>query len=278
MSPSLDSSSSAFILSAMNVVAYNRAAWNQQSKAGICRWCQPVSTEEILAARQGNWRVVLTPNKTVPESWWGGVAGKKVLCLASGGGQQAPILAAAGALVTSFDNSEEQLAKDQYVADRDGLTLTTVRGDMADLSVFADATFDIIFHPVSNVFAEHLAPVWQECFRVLKEGGRLLSGFFNPLFFMFDQEEAEQTGVLQVKHALPYSDLTSLPQEQRDKLTQEGLAFVFGHTLQQQMGGQLAAGFILTDLYEDDWDNKTTPLNQYTAVHLATLARKIRVE
>ena len=95
---------------------------------------------------------------------------------------------------------------------------------------------------------------------------------------MFDQEEAEQTGVLQVKHALPYSDLTSLSQEQRDKLTQEGLAFVFGHTLQQQMGGQLAAGFILTDLYEDDWDNKTTPLNRYTPVHLATLARKIRVE
>ena len=259
----------------MNVVAYNRAAWNKQSKAGSSRWCQPVSAEEIAAARQGRWRVILTPNKAVPESWWGGLSGKKVLCLASGGGQQAPVLAAAGAEVTSFDNSEEQLAKDQFVADRDGLTLTTVRGDMADLSVFDDASFDLIFHPVSNVFAERLTPVWQECFRVLKEGGRLLSGFMSPLYFLFDHEEAEQTGVLQVKHSLPYSDLTSLAQAKRDKITQEGLAYEFGHTLEQQIGGQLAAGFVLADLYEDDWDDQITLLNRYTATYLATLARKI---
>ena len=36
--------------------------------------------------------------------------GLKVLCLASGGGQQGPILAAIGADVTVFDNSQGQLA------------------------------------------------------------------------------------------------------------------------------------------------------------------------
>jgi hypothetical protein len=54
------------------------------------------------------------------------LAGIEVLCLASGGGQQGPILAAAGAKVTVFDNSANQLVQDRLVADRDGLTIETV--------------------------------------------------------------------------------------------------------------------------------------------------------
>ena len=93
----------------MNVAAHNRMAWNKESKSGS-RWCQAVSRNEIGAARRGIWSVILTPNKGVPPDWFGNLKGKRVLCLASGGGQQAPILAAAGADVTSFDSSEEQLA------------------------------------------------------------------------------------------------------------------------------------------------------------------------
>jgi SAM-dependent methyltransferase len=261
----------------MDVAGHNRAAWNRESKAGS-RWCQPVSSEEIQAARQGIWSVILTPNKSVPPGWFGNVKGKEVLCLASGGGQQAPILAAAGANVTSFDNSDEQLAKDRSVAERDCLALRTVRGNMANLSAFDVESFDLIFHPVSNVFAESLLPVWRECFRVLKWNGSLLSGFTNPLFFLFDHEEAQKTGVLQVKYSLPYSDLNSLPEERKEKITKEGLAYEFGHTLEHQIGGQLAAGFVLCDLYEDRWDEKATPLNKFTSLYISTLARKFRLE
>src|SRR6185437_938000 len=224
----------------MDVPAHNRAACNRESKSGTNRWCQPVTREEIRAAQQGNWSVILTPNKSVPSDWFGNIKGKKVLCLASGGGQQAPILAAAGAEVTGFDNSEEQLARDRFVAERDSLALNTVLGDMANLSVFSDESFDLVFHPVSNVFAENLKPVWNECFRVLKWNGRLLSGFTNPAFFLFDHEEAAKTGVLTVKYALPYSDLESLPKEKRETLEKEGLAYQFGHTLEDQIRGQLA--------------------------------------
>ena len=70
-----------------------------------------------------------------------------VLCLASGGGQQGPILAAAGANVTVFDNSPAQLRQDELVARREGLSIRTVQGDMRDLSAFADGSFDLIFHP-----------------------------------------------------------------------------------------------------------------------------------
>ena len=262
----------------MDVPAHNRAAWNKESKSGRSRWCQAVSADEIRAAQQGNWSVILTPNKTVPSDWFGNIKSKKVLCLASGGGQQAPILAAAGANVTSFDNSDEQLARDRFVAERDSLDLDTVLGDMANLSVFSDESFDLIFHPVSNVYAESLKPIWNECFRVLKWNGRLLSGFFNPAFFLFDHEEAAKAGVLAVKYSLPYSDLKSLPIEKKEMIKNEGLAYQFGHTLEDQIRGQLAAGFVLCDLYEDDWDDNATKLNQFTPMHISTLAKKIHFE
>ena len=259
----------------MDVVEHNRACWNAQSKNGS-RWCEPVSPEEIEAARNGNWKVILTPNKSVPHNWFGSIKEKRILCLASGGGQQAPILAAAGAKVTSFDNSDEQLAKDRFVADRDSIELRTVRGNMADLSVFADDYFDLIFHPVSNVFAENILPVWQECFRVLKWNGRLLSGFMNPSFFLFDCEEAEKTGQLKVKYSLPYSDLKDLEAEKKSNIIKQGIALEFGHTLEQQIGGQLNAGFIISELYEDYWDDESTPLNKYMPTSIATLAIKMK--
>lgn len=257
----------------MDIVNYNRTAWNRQSKAGI-RWCDPVGPEVIKAARDGEWDVILTPNKGVPKSWFGELGGKRVLCLASGGGQQAPILAAAGARVTSFDNSNEQLAKDQFVAQRDSLNIEAVQGDMADLSALDGEGFDLIFHPVSNVFAEDIRPVWRECFRVLRWGGRLLSGFMNPSFFLFDHEEAESSGKLEVKYALPFSDIKSLSKEKLAKIQEEGLAFEFGHTLDDQIGAQIAAGFIISGFYEDDWNDKASPLNRFTTMYVATLAIK----
>jgi hypothetical protein len=81
-----------------------------------------------------------------------------------------------------------------------------------------------------------------------------------------------------VKYSLPYSDLNSLPEERKEKITKEGLAYEFGHTLEHQIGGQLAAGFVLCDLYEDHWDEKATPLNKFTSLYISTLARKFRLE
>jgi SAM-dependent methyltransferase len=131
---------------------YNRQAWNRQSLSGTSRWCEPVDAATVAAARRGEWRLILTPNRPVPRTWFGDLAGARVLCLASGGGQQAPLLAAAGARVISFDASDEQLAKDSGVAERESLDVRTVRGDMADLGGFEDGTFELIFHPISNVF------------------------------------------------------------------------------------------------------------------------------
>ncbi|MBC2604733.1 class I SAM-dependent methyltransferase [Pelagicoccus albus] len=260
----------------MNTVSYNREAWNQQSIRGS-EWCTPVSSEEIESARKGDWKVILTPNKAVPKAWFGDLPGKALLCLASGGGQQAPILSAAGAKVTSFDNSDEQLAKDLLVAKRDGLEITAKQGDMADLSAFPDSSFDLIFHPVSNVFVESVLPVWKECFRVLKPNGRLLSGFMNPAFFLFDHDELENAGEPVVKYSIPYSDKSDLPPEKLEKIQRDKIAYEFGHSLQDQIGGQTAAGFVIADLYEDDWSDEASPLNKYFRINMATLAIKLEV-
>jgi len=177
----------------MSHLERNRRAWNQESSDNG-PWSRPVSPEVIAAARCGDWQVILTPNKAVPRDWFGDVQGRQVLALASGGGQQVPVLAAAGAIVTSFDLSDVQLEKDRLVAEREGLPLTCIRGDMADLGVFADERFDLVFHAVSNVFVPDVLAVWRECFRVLKPGGALLAGFMNPCYFMFDLEELERSG------------------------------------------------------------------------------------
>jgi SAM-dependent methyltransferase len=227
-----------------DVFDYNRRAWDRQVERGN-RWTVPVSPEEIARARRGDWSIVLTPTKPVPADWFQPLAGLDVLCLASGGGQQGPVLAAAGAKVTVFDNSPRQLGQDRLVADREGLTIETVRGDMADLSVFPDARFDLIVHPVSNVFVPDVKPVWREAFRVLKPGGALLSGFTNPVQYLFDPLALER-GEFRVAHRIPYSDLESLTDEERARLAGQDAPLEFGHRLDDQIGGQTAAGFVLT--------------------------------
>jgi SAM-dependent methyltransferase len=261
----------------MDIHDHNRRSWNRQSAGGTSRWSRPVSRETTEAARQGRWEVILTPNRTVPPAWFGDVRGKSVLCLASGGGQQAPILAAAGADVVSFDASEEQLTKDALVAERDGLSLRTVRGDMADLSAFSDEQFDLIVHPISNVFVRDVRPVWRECYRVLRLGGRLLAGFMNPCFYLFDHEALERGGPFEVRFALPYSDLTSLPPDMLQARVTALDTLEFGHSLDEQIGGQAEAGFVIAGLYEDRWDEAATRLDAYMPTSIATLALKIRI-
>jgi SAM-dependent methyltransferase len=255
----------------VDIRAYNRRAWDREVERGN-QWTVPVSPEAIAAARQGRWEIVLTPTKPVPRAWFPALPGLDVLCLASGGGQQAPILAAAGAQVTVLDNSPRQLAQDRQVAERDSLSLATVEGDMADLHMFADASFDLIFHPVSNLFVPDVRPVWAEAFRVLRRGGVMLAGFLNPIVYIFDFNLAEQ-GILQVTYSLPYSDLDSLPEEERQRYIAGEEPLEFSHTLEEQIGGQLDAGFVLTGFYEDRAPGEA--LSKYTPTFIATRALKL---
>ena len=167
----------------MDIRSYNRDTWNKYVDEGQSEWTKPVSPEIIALARKGDFSILLTEKKPVPHEWFPPLNRLDTLCLACGGGQQGPVLAAVGAKVTQFDNSPRQLDQDRIVAKREGLDIRLVEGDMRDLSVFSDNSFNFIFHPVSNLFIPDIRPVWCEAFRVLRPGGTMLSGFMNPIFY-----------------------------------------------------------------------------------------------
>ncbi|WP_239690884.1 class I SAM-dependent methyltransferase [Chromobacterium sphagni] len=216
----------------------------------------------------------LTPGP-LPAGWLDQVLGLDILCLASGGGQQAPILAAAGARVTVLDASAEQLARDRMVAERDGLNLRVEHGDMRDLSRFADAGFDCVFHPISNLYVPYVRPVWRECFRVLRPGGRLLSSFYNPVAFVADRDpQYAALGLIRPRFAVPYSDLADLEPEALQRKREGGEALVFGHSPTQQIGGQTEAGFVIRGFHEDWQPRPRFVIDSYVPTFIATWAQK----
>lgn len=258
-----------------DILRLNQRGWDLRVEEQDV-WTQPVSPEQIERARRDDWSLLLTPNRAVPRNWFGDVIGRDILCLASGGGQQAPILAAAGARVTVLDASARQLGQDEMVAARDGLDLTIVQGFMHDLSAFTAKSFDLIFHPASNCFAPEIEPVWRECYRVLRPGGVLLSGFMNPDVYIFDYE-AQDRDELIVRHTLPFSESRDLPKEELDRLISRDHVVEFSHSLEEQIGGQLRAGFVLTDMFEDrDLDLPDTGRSRFMPTLFATRASKLR--
>ncbi len=258
----------------IDIVQHNREAWNKQASNG-CRWSIPVSHEVIEKARKGDWQIILTPVKPVPKSWFPSLKELNILGLAASGGQQAPVLAAAGANVTVIDNSPEQLAKDKLVAQREGLNIKLEQGDMADLSRFDAAAFDMVVHPVSNPFVQDVHKVWNEVFRVLKPGGTIISGMMNPVLYVFDENEDYHNKKLIVRHKLPYSDTGSLTPEELNRKLAERETLSFSHTLEDLIGGQISAGFSITGFYEDYWDDEITALNKFMPTSFATRALKI---
>lgn len=257
----------------MDVRTYNRRAWDAQVAQGN-RWTIPVTVDAVARARAGDWSIVLTPTRAVPRAWFGELEGAEVLGLAAAGGQQMPILAAAGARVTVLDNSPAQLDQDRHVAERDGLTITCVEGDMADMPMFGERSFDLIVHPCSNCFVPTVLPVWREAFRVLRPGGALLAGVTNPARYLFDGAALER-GELVARHRLPYSDLEDLTEDERAAFGPDA-PLEFSHTLTDQLGGQLAAGFVLADLYEDRYpEGGGDVLSDYLDTFIATRALKL---
>jgi SAM-dependent methyltransferase len=253
----------------IDVRSFNREAWDREVGSGQNPWTVPVSPEVIANARKGEWSVLLTETIPVPREWFPPLQGLKILGLACGGGQQGPIFAAAGAEVTIFDNSPAQLARDCEVAEREGLNIRTVEGDMRDLSVFADESFDFIFHPTSNLFIHEIRPVWREAYRVLRHGGIMLAGFMNPLFYLFDYDDMEK-GNLHIRHKIPYSDVETYGLA---RLQEENRPAEFGHSLTDQLAGQLDAGFAIVGLYEDS--HKGVKISEYISTYIATKAVKL---
>ena len=208
------------------------------------QWGVPVTHDQYLMACDGHWEMVLTPTKPVPREWFPELRGKRVLGLASGGGQQMPIFAALGAECTVLDNSRKQIESEIMVSSREGYHIKAIRGDMTKPLPFEDEYFDLIFHPVSNCYVREVMPIWRECYRVLKKGGRLMAGLDNGVNFLFDEANERE-----VRFSLPFDPIAD--PGLMDSLMSDDSGVQFSHTMEDQIRGQLKAGFKLLDVYED---------------------------
>lgn len=247
----------------------NSITWDKWAENG-CEWTKAISPEEYKNAQNGAWGVFLTPCITVPHEWFGSLKGKKLLGLASGGGQQMPIFTALGADCTIFDYSDRQLESERMVAEREGYSIKIIKGDMTKTLPFEDESFDIIFHPVSNCYIEDVYHVWNECCRVLKKNGILLAGMDNGFNFLFDDDGKLP---LTVVNKLPFNPLKASEEDYTRMVAQyEGIQF--SHTIEEQIGGQLKAGFALTDIFEDRDREGEGLLREYMLQYIATRAVK----
>jgi SAM-dependent methyltransferase len=208
-------------------------------------WGTPINHEVYENAQNGNWDVYLTPGKVTPHEWFCDFKGAKILGLASGGGQQMPVFTALGASCTVLDYSQRQLDSEKLVADREGYTINMVKADMTKPLPFADESFDLIFHPVSNCYIKDVQHVWNECFRILKKGGVLLAGLDNGMSFLWDEAEEKMI------YKLPFDPTAD--DELMKMSIEKGWGVQFSHTIEEQVDGQIRAGLTLTNIWQDGY-------------------------
>lgn len=171
-----------------------------------------------------------------------------------------------------MDFSKEQLDKDRLVAERENLDLQTVQADMTQSFPFEDESFDIIFCPVSNVYIEDLTNMWQESYRVLKKGGVLMVGYMNPWIYLFDADDVWEhpDRALVPMYRLPFN---ARQLEEAGQITIDPeYGYEFSHTLEEQIAGQLRAGFAMIDFYESK--DSRNRLTQFASDYIANLSIK----
>jgi len=181
-----------------------------------------------------------------------------------------PIFSALGADCTVLDYSDKQLENERIVAKRENYSINIIKADMTKRLPFDDGSFDIIFHPVSNCYIEDVYHVWDECYRILRTGGILLSGLDNGFNFMIDDFTVRP---LVITQTLPYNPLKN-PVQMKHSLA-ESDTIQFSHSFDEQIGGQLKAGFVITAAYED-YNNEPDAIADGIPSFWATKAVKMR--
>lgn len=179
--------------------------------------------------------------------WLGGdIRGKTVLCLAAGGGRQGPIYAAAGAIVTVVDISEEMLKLDRVVAQQKNFAISTIKASMDNLSPIGDNSFDIVIHPVSTCYVHDIMAVYAEVARVIHGGGIYISQHKTPTSLQTSLQPSAGRYVLERS----YYSSQPVPPSTTSNLIREPGTYEFIHRWEQIVGGLCRAGFVIEDLTE----------------------------
>jgi 2-polyprenyl-3-methyl-5-hydroxy-6-metoxy-1,4-benzoquinol methylase len=159
-----------------DVAAHNQKMWDRLSTAEI-PYTRPRGRPP--ASRDGKRRFL---DKATNGRLAGiELEGKRALSLAGGGGWEPILFAELGADTTVFDISAGQLRTTREVAEKRGTKLRYVQGDMRDLSVFPDGSFDLVLHCHSLVFVPDAQRVIAEVGRILAPGGTYVASTMHPV-------------------------------------------------------------------------------------------------
>jgi len=216
------------------VAKVNKACWEEVVKegAGCTRPYLDLDAEAFRAYREGDTTSLPKPcyddpaNQTVMAM----AKGKDVLCLAAGGGQQSALFSLLGARVTVFDFCEGQLDGDRKAAEHYGYDVTTIQGDMRDLSELADNSFDLVYG-TGTAYVPDVHEVFSGVARVVRAGGIYRADFMNPYTEFVDDTDWDGVGY---RITRPYA--------QKERRRPDGM-MEFRSYLDEVFNGLLDAGF-----------------------------------
>ena len=224
-------------------IKFNQERWEELSASNVI-FSRPWFDLDHIVAR----------TRVDPENMLTEIAGKDVLCLASGGGQQSVAFALLGAKVTVFDFSQTQLQRDQEAATHYGVQINTLQGDMRDLSRFTENSFDIVWHAHSLNFVPDAQQVFTGIARVLREGGMYRLSCHNPYMHGVCEDNWNGQGYLlhlpYVEGEVYYSD-PAWDIDDDDGSSKRVIGpKEFRHTLSTLINGLVKEGFILLKVSE----------------------------
>jgi SAM-dependent methyltransferase len=174
------------------------------------------------------------------------VAGKNVLCLASGGGQQSAVFGLLGAQVTVLDLSQGQLNGDRTAARHYGYQITTIKGDACDLSCFADAAFDLVYQAPSIGWIPDIHAMYREVYRVLRPHGLYRIAIDNPAVHLAEWDGAGYRIIGRYQGGPVLRNAAGIENMDEGEPTGD-----HRHLFKDSLGGLIEAGFILRHIAED---------------------------
>jgi len=188
------------------------------------------------------------------------VQGMEVLCLAGGGGQQSAVFSLLGATVTVLDLCPEQLDSDKKAARHYGYEVTTIQGDMRDLSELPSTRFDRVYQPISTLFVPNLREVYSGVARVLKPKGLYFADYAVPLLYMAENKGWDRKGyTLYVTE--PYVRGPIFETEDEKLNFSHGESYSeFHHLLSDIINGLVAEGLMIRGVWENPRPDHGQPL------------------
>ena len=199
--------------------------------------------------------------------------GQSVLLLAGGGGKQSAAYALLGAQVTAFDLSQEQLQRDQQVAEHYQVEIETIQGDMRDLSALPKDHYDIVDQPYSLNFVPNATEVFAQVAQVIKPGGLYRFMCANPFVAGMTERDLHEDGYVLRR---PYVQGERIVYEDQPWVYDQSQAKIdppqeFRQTLSSLIAGLRSNGFNIEKLHEDmaysvDIDAEPGTWEHFTAI------------